>query len=61
MIIAGRGDRFVMPRHVSALWEHWDRPKIHWYPGNHVIHVGRQHYLKRMHEFVEGVGFYEGL
>jgi hypothetical protein len=60
MIIAGRGDRFVMPRHVSALWEHWDRPKIHWYPGNHVIHVGRRHYLKRMHEFVESTGFYEG-
>ena len=35
-IFAGLGDRMAHPRQAHELWEHWDRPKIHWYPGNHV-------------------------
>ena len=35
-IYAGIADRLVHPRdQVSRLWQHWDRPQIHWYSGGH--------------------------
>ena len=35
-IYAGVADRIVHPRQqVMALWEHWGRPDIGWYPGGH--------------------------
>lgn len=41
-IVAGRGDRIVPPEHPGALWEHWGRPKIHWFSGSHLAPFGRQ-------------------
>lgn len=35
-VYAGLGDRMVPPPQPRALWEHWDRPEMCWYPGNHV-------------------------
>jgi hypothetical protein len=35
-IFAGHGDRLAFPEQARKLWEHWDRPRIDWYPGNHV-------------------------
>ena len=35
-IFAGFGDRLALPDQAQALWEHWDRPAISWYSGNHV-------------------------
>jgi len=35
-IFAGVGDRLAHPRQAHALWEHWDRPSIRWYPGSHI-------------------------
>jgi hypothetical protein len=36
-IYAGLADRLVHPvRQVQALWEHWERPEIAWFPGSHV-------------------------
>jgi len=35
-VFAGYGDRVAVPPQARALWEHWDRPAISWYPGNHV-------------------------
>jgi hypothetical protein len=35
-IYAALADRFVPPSQVEALWRHWDRPEIHWYPGAHL-------------------------
>ncbi len=35
-IYAGLVDRWVRPGNVKALWEHWDRPEICWYPGGHL-------------------------
>ena len=42
LIIAGRGDRIVPPEHPHALWEHWDRPAIHWFSGSHLAPFGRE-------------------
>jgi len=39
LIIAGAGDRIVPPEHPYALWEHWDRPRLHWLRGSHLAPV----------------------
>ncbi|MBV9283522.1 MAG: alpha/beta hydrolase, partial [Acidimicrobiia bacterium] len=35
-LFAGVGDRMSTSKQALRLWEHWDRPKIAWYPGGHV-------------------------
>lgn len=56
-IIGGLGDRLAPPEQSEMLWEHWDRPRIHWYPGNHVMHVNRGAYLREMGRFLQSTGF----
>jgi pimeloyl-ACP methyl ester carboxylesterase len=57
MIIGGLGDRMAPPEQIRLLWEHWDRPRLHWYPGNHLLHVNRAAYLREMRKFMRDVGF----
>ncbi len=57
MIIGGLGDRLAPPEQTRMLWEHWERPRLHWYPGNHILHVNRAAYLREMRAFMAGVGF----
>jgi pimeloyl-ACP methyl ester carboxylesterase len=57
MIIGGLGDRLAPPEQSELLWEHWGRPQLHWYPGNHILHVNRAAYLRAMRRFMSGVGF----
>lgn len=56
-VIAGLGDRLAPPSHAERLWEHWDRPEIHAFPGNHVLHVERRAYLSRIGRFIRSTGF----
>jgi hypothetical protein len=35
-LYAGLGDRMSTPAQAYRLWEHWDRPQVAWYGGNHV-------------------------
>lgn len=56
-IIAGLGDRLAPPDHAERLWEHWDRPKVHAFPGNHVLHVERGAYFSRIGRFIRSTGF----
>ncbi|HET6875849.1 MAG TPA: alpha/beta hydrolase [Acidimicrobiales bacterium] len=35
-IFAGVGDRMSTAGQARRLWEHWDRPRIEWYPGGHI-------------------------
>ncbi len=35
-VYAGLGDRVTGPGQAHWLWEHWDRPKVLWYHGNHI-------------------------
>jgi hypothetical protein len=35
-IFGGTADQLVPPDQVRDLWTHWERPKLHWYPGAHV-------------------------
>lgn len=43
MIFAATCDQLVPAEQVRDLWEHWDRPRIEWYPGAHLtfgLHPG---------------------
>jgi hypothetical protein len=57
MIIGGLGDRMAPPEQTRLLWEHWHEPRLHWYPGNHLLHVNRAAYLREMRKFMHDVGF----
>lgn len=57
MIVAGAGDRLAPPKHSRLLWDHWDRPRIYWYPGSHSIHLDRGKYLTEMARFMVELGF----
>lgn len=48
MVVAGLGDRLAPPEQSLLLWEHWGRPELHWFPGSHVIHLGRGDYRAAM-------------
>jgi len=34
------------------LWRHWDHCALHWFPGNHILHVSQPAYLRRMTRFM---------
>ena len=57
MIIAGAGDRLASPKHARLLWDHWDHPRMHWFPGNHLIHLDKGKYLKEMSRFMQEIEF----
>lgn len=57
MIIGGAGDRLAPPKHARLLWDHWDRPAIHWFPGNHILHLDQGRYLKDVAGFLGKIGF----
>lgn len=57
MIVGGAGDRLAPPKHARLLWDHWDRCRIHWFPGNHLIHLDQGKYLNEMLAFMRGIDF----
>jgi pimeloyl-ACP methyl ester carboxylesterase len=52
LIITGLGDRLAPPEQAEMLWHHWDRCALHWFPGNHILHVSQPEYLRRMTRFL---------
>ncbi|MCP5067188.1 MAG: hypothetical protein GY946_11535 [bacterium] len=50
LILAARADRICPPSQAHALWEHWDRPSIHWTPGSHLVPIGRHQTRERLAE-----------
>ncbi len=40
LLVASALDRVCPPEHTLALWEHWQRPAIHWQPGGHLLSYG---------------------
>lgn len=57
LIITGLGDRLAPPEQAEMLWEHWDRCALHWFPGNHILHVSQPAYLRRTIKFLAPVMF----
>lgn len=60
-VIGGVGDRLAPPKHTRLLWDHWERCRIHWFPGSHLLHLDRGAYLKEIARFMRDVGFFDGL
>ncbi len=56
-IYAGLADRLATPGQAQRLWIHWDRPTIHWYPGNHVGFF----WTRALGDFVDGALARSGL
>jgi dienelactone hydrolase len=56
-LFAGIGDRMSTSKQAQRLWEHWDRPKIAWYPGGHVGFF----FASDVSHFVEGALAESGL
>jgi hypothetical protein len=56
-LLAAVDDRLAPPDQSERLWEHWDRCALHWFPGNHVLHLNRAAYLRRMGRFLHDVEF----
>ena len=48
LILAGLSDRICTPDQVETLWEHWERPSIHWFPGSHLAPFGRRALRERL-------------
>lgn len=57
MVIGGVGDRLAPPTHTRLLWDHWGRPRLHWFPGSHVLHVDRTEYLNEISKFLKDINF----
>jgi len=53
MVIGGAGDRFTPPRFVRLLHEHWPGSQMHWFPGNHIMHLQQAEYLRLMKSFMD--------
>lgn len=47
LILAGLSDRICAPDQAEALWEHWERPSIHWFDGSHLA-FGRRGLRERL-------------
>ena len=45
------------PKHSRLLWEHWGRPKLHWFPGSHLLHLDRGEYLEAQAMFLRRLDF----
>jgi hypothetical protein len=48
LVVAALADRLVPPQQAEALWEHWERPALHWFPGTHLVWVGRREIRARI-------------
>jgi pimeloyl-ACP methyl ester carboxylesterase len=57
MIIAALDDRITFAKHSKLLWEHWQRPAIHWFAGGHILHWGKSDYLKAIRKFLDNIDF----
>jgi pimeloyl-ACP methyl ester carboxylesterase len=57
MIIGGVADRIVPPKHARLLWDHWDRCRIHWFPGSHLVHFDKQDYVTETARFFKSINF----
>ena len=56
LIIAALGDRICPPDHAMALWQHWERPRIHWYPGGHLAQFRRGTALREVRTLLRDAG-----
>jgi hypothetical protein len=39
------------------LGEHWGNPRMHWFPGSHILHVRRAEYIDEIESFFRDIEF----
>lgn len=59
-IVGGLADRLAPPEQSARLWQHWNRPRLHWFPGSHILHLRRAVYLREIGRFLRDTGFSPG-
>ena len=59
-VIGGLADRLAPPEQSARLWDHWGRPRIHWFPGSHILHLRRAVYLREIGRHLREIGFSPG-
>jgi alpha/beta hydrolase family protein len=59
LVIGARGDAICTPEQAEALWNHWERPRIHWYLGSHLVQLGRRAALDSVIALVHDAGLLE--
>lgn len=59
LLIAGLGDSVVPARQPKMLWDHWGRPRIHWFSGGHVVQFKRSKAFTEVIHFLREQGFIE--
>lgn len=59
-VIGGLADRLAPPEQSARLWDHWGRPRLHWFPGSHILHLRRAVYLREIGRFLREIGFSPG-
>ncbi len=55
-VIGALGDRICPPGHAHALWQHWEEPQVHWYPGGHLAQFRRGRALGEVRRFLGALG-----
>lgn len=57
LLFAASNDRFFDPDVVSAMWQQWREPEIHWYPTSHMGFLPRlPEALRHMRDFIDRLG-----
>lgn len=52
LIVAGAADRICTPDGIRALHAHWEEPALHWFPGSHLVPLGRSALRARLAAFL---------
>lgn len=52
LIVSGESDRIATPTHALALSHHWGNAKLHWFPGGHLAHFGRNAYFQMIEQWL---------
>lgn len=55
-MFSGIGDRLAPAEHVRRLWDHWDRPSIHWYQGSHLSFTWEREISEFVHRALHEAG-----
>ena len=55
LIVAGLGDSVIPASQPHALWEHWDRPLIHWFSGDHLGQLSEETAFNEVHRFLRSL------
>lgn len=57
LIIGGKKDKILPEEHTCKLWEHWGKPRLHWFHGGHLALFEREKVFNKIRSFFADLGF----